>query len=71
MTERLKVIARRFEAVGKRNLAWGKASLKVLEDETEVWSRSGPNSAAFEPRPWRMMKVCLCSSAGAMTRGSR
>jgi hypothetical protein len=30
---------------------------------------SGPNFEAVEPRPWRMMNVCLCDSAGGTVRG--
>jgi hypothetical protein len=56
--------------VGKMNLAWGNAFGRVWESEFWCARRAGANFEAVEPRPWRMMKVCLCSWAGATMMGS-
>lgn len=62
--ERLKIVARDFGAVRKTSFAWGNASWSFSPEVVELERRGGPNFSAVEPRPCRMMNVCLCSSIG-------
>lgn len=62
MTLRLKERARRLEAVGKMNLAWGRRSWNVWLEEGEgrrVARSGGAKEKALEPRPWRRIRVCF------------
>lgn len=52
------------------NLVWGNASRRVCESETECARRGGANFEAVEPRPWRIMNVCLCDCVGGTISGS-
>ena len=47
-----------------------KAVCKVVPCDISVDRRGGPNVWALEPRPWRMMKVCLCARVEGTRSGS-
>ena len=57
-------VARLRHAVGKINLAWGKADWRVSSEELVFMRRGGANRAAKEPRPWRIIKVWWCLRRG-------
>jgi hypothetical protein len=80
----LNTTALRKGAVGKTNLGFGKWFWKVyggsaaisVDDnddvsarETGCWSNGSANLSAVEPRPWRIMRVVLCSRKGETMSG--
>lgn len=64
-------MARFRDAVGKMILAFGKAVWMVSPLPVAlVASKGGPNFAAKDPRPWRMMIDWRCSNRGGTIIGS-
>ena len=51
------------------NWAWGKVERRVCDSVIAWERRGGPNVVALEPRPWRIMKVCLWEVRGGIISG--